>query len=238
MTDSTIACLLVTRLPVKAERQRYPALRRRPLVITESCGPDPIVLDSSQETRGVTPGMSVPQALARCPEAIVLTADPQLYAEVSQRMAAALAQRCPVVDEGEPGCVYAGLEGIAPGYGGEARLIASLFQILPPVFELRIGIASARFPAYVSAASSPPGRVIKAPPAASGFLSSRSVQLLPISPEGKARLHRAGIHTLGHLAALTLGQAQAHLGPEGRPAWELTHGIDPLANTVLSRTAA
>ena len=171
MSESTIACLLVTHLPVKAERQRYPALRGKPLVIVESCGPGETTLDSSAEARGVTSGMTLPKALSRCPEAILLPADQPYYDEVFGRLADALAMRCPVVERGELGCLYARIEGMAPVYGGEERLIASLLQTAPPVFELRVGVASGKFPAYVSAATSRPGRAVKAPPSTAAFLS-------------------------------------------------------------------
>ena len=170
MSESTIACLLVTHLPVKAERQRYPALRGKPLVIVESWGSGETALDSSAEAQGVTAGMTLPEALSRCPEAILLPADRPYYDEVFGRLADALAMRCPVVERGTLGCLYARLEGMAPVYGGEERLIASLLQTAPPIFELRVGVASGKFPAYVSAAASRPGRAVKAPPGTAALL--------------------------------------------------------------------
>ena len=119
MSESTIACLLVTHLPVKAERQRYPAFRGKPLVIVESCGPGEMALDSSPEAQGVTTGMALPEVLSRCPEATLLPADRQFYDEVFERMEDTLAMRCPVAEKGEMGCLYAALEGMAPVYGGE-----------------------------------------------------------------------------------------------------------------------
>ena len=57
MTDRSIACMLVTHLPVKAEIRRYPQLRGKPVIITESYGSKNLVLDSSAEVRGVSAGM-------------------------------------------------------------------------------------------------------------------------------------------------------------------------------------
>ncbi len=226
MSESTIACLLVTRLPVKAERQRYPALRGKPLVISETRGSRDLVLDSSPEARGVSAGMPIPEALARCPQATLLPADTQFYSEVSGRLTDMLAMRCPVAEAAEPGCVYAWLEELSLTYGGEARFIASLLQAAPPEFSPRLGLASVRFAAYVAAATAPTGRAIKAPPDQAAFLSGHSVELLPLSREGRERLRRAGIHTLGQLAALPAAAAQARLGAEGRRAWELAQGTD------------
>ena len=238
MSESTIACLLVTHLPVKAERQRYPALRGKPLAIIEIRGSGEMVLDSSPEVRGVEPGMSAPEALSRCPEAVLLPSDGQFYGNVFDRMEDALAMRCPVVERGGLGCLYACLEDMPPIYDGEARLIASLLQAAPPIFGPRIGVASGKFPAYVAAATSRPGRAVKAPPDTAAFLSSQSIELLPLPQKSRERLRLAGVHTMGRLAAMTVSEAQAHLGAEGRLAWELSQGIEPSPMPELSRAAA
>ena len=238
MSESAIACLLVTHLPVKTEWQRYPALRGKPLVIVENCGSRDLVLDSSPEARGVTAGMSMPEALTRCPEARVLSADRQFYGDVFNRLAGKLAMRCPIMEAEEIGCVYAELEGLSLIYGGEARMIASLLQVAPPGFSPRLGVASVWFAAYVAAATAPTGRAIKAPHDAATFLSGHSVELLPISQESRERLRWAGVPTLGQLAALPVGVVQAHLGTEGRRAWELAQGIDSGQIQESARAAA
>ena len=190
MSESTIACLLVTHLPVKAERQKYPALRGKPLVVVENCGARDLALDISPEARGVRAGMTLPEVLARCPEAALLPADHRFYDDAFDRMVENIAMRCPVVEKAEMGCVYAWLEGLSPVYGGEARLIASLLQSVPPDFGLRVGVASGKFAAYVSAVTARPGRAVKAPLVPAAFLSRSSTYLPPLSPQEKARVQR------------------------------------------------
>ena len=155
---------------------------------------------SSPEARGVKPGMTLPEVLALCPEATLIPADFQFYDGVFDRMADNIAMRCPAVEKAEMGCVYASLEGVSPLYGGEARLIASLLQSAPPDFGLRVGVASGKFPAYVSAATAPPGRAVKTQLDSAAFLSSHSIDPL-ISPQARARLRRSGITTIKQLAA-------------------------------------
>ena len=238
MREHIIACLLVTHLPVKAERQRYPSLHGKPVVIVERKRPGRAVLESSPEARGVAAGMPLGKALIRCPEAVALEADQGYYDDALHRIADALAMRFPVVEKGELGCLYARLEGMEAVYGGEERLIASLLQVAPPAFEPRVGVASGKFPAYVSAVTSRPGRAVKAPPDTAAFLSSHSIELLPVSRESKGRLRQAGIHTMGRLAAMTVVEAQSRLGSEGRFAWELAQGLEPGPMPALSRAAA
>lgn len=238
MSESSIACLLVTHLPVKAERQRRPALRDRPLIIVENRGSRDLVLDSSKEAGAVTVGMPAQEALAHCPQATLVPADGEFYDEMFDRFAERLAMRCPAAERAELGCAYAGLEGLHLIYGGEARLVASLLQVAPSDFDLHIGLASSKFTAYAVACTVQHGRAAKAPADEAAFLSGCSIDLLPLSSEGKARLRRSGVHTLGRLAAMPASAVQARLGAEGRRAWELARGIDRRPIQELSRAAA
>ncbi len=238
MQEQTIACLLVSRLPVKAERQRYPSLRDKAVIIVDRRRYDGAVLESSPEAQGVTAGMPLAKALICCPEAVVLAADREYYDDVFGRMAEALATRYPVVEKGERGCLYAGLEGLSPVYGGEARLIASLLQAAPARFDPQVGVASTRFLAYAVASSALPGRGARAPRDSAAFLSGLSVELLPVSSECKLGLERSGVATLGMLASLPVSAVGARLGAEGHRAWELARGVDHSPIQEFSRAAA
>ena len=221
-----VACVLVTHLPMKAELKRYPDLRGRPILITESSGSKRLVLDSSPEARGVTCGMSLQEAWSRCSDTVLLQADAPYYHSVFDDTLRSLERRSPLVERAELGCAYVGLDGLEAMYGGEARLIASLLQAVPQAFNPRIGVAAGKFPAYVAAAASGGGQATRVPDDVAGFLKDFPVDLLPLSWGNKARLHRFGLYTLGQLAALSVGSVQAQFGPEGRVAWELANGID------------
>ncbi len=136
------------------------------------------------------------------------------------------------------GCFFASLEGLSEIRGGEARLAASLLQSVPLPYNPRLGMACAKFPAYVAAATAPHGRAARVPLDTAAFLACCSVNHLPLSPEGRERLARHGILTLGRLAAMPVAEALAILGAEGQRAWELVRGIDrePLPN--IHRAAA
>ena len=236
--SGNVACLLVTHLPVKAERQRYPALRGRPMVIAVRTGLTHVVFSSSPEAHGVEAGMRLGEALARCPGAAVLPADEEYYEDVFGRMADRLEARCPAMERGELGCLYACYDDLTTVYGGEARLIASLLQVAPADFEATVGVAPGRFAARVAAATTAGGRARKVTGSAAHFLSDCPVDLLPISREGKARLRDWGVRSLGHLAAMPPGLVQARLGSEGRYAWELACGLEPSRMEEASLSAA
>ena len=229
MTDHSIACMLVTHLPVKAEVRRYTQLRGKPVIITESYGSKDLVLDSSAEAKGVTAGMPLAEAMSRCKDASLIQADAPYYNDTFDKMIKALELRSPVVEKDGLGCAYVGLEGLDMMYGGEARVIASLFQVAPAEFNPRVGVAEGKFPAYVAAVTTQGGRATRIPcdPASmAAFLNGLSIGLLPLSWANKTRLHRFGIHTLDQLSSLPEGAVQAQLGIEGRKAWLLAGGVD------------
>ncbi|MCH8279858.1 MAG: DNA polymerase Y family protein [Chloroflexi bacterium] len=227
IANMKIACVLITHLPLKAELRRHPELVGRPVVITESYGSKQVVLDSAPEARGVIAGMPLQEAVSRCKDTLLLQADEPYYDSVFDEMAVSLEGRSPLVEKAQLGCAYVGLDGLEAMYDGEARLITSLLQAVPHQFNPRVGVALGKFPAYVAAVTSSGGRATKVPEDVAGFLKELSVDLLPLSWDNKTRLHRFGLHTLGQLAALSVGSLQAQLRSEGRRAWELASGVDP-----------
>jgi hypothetical protein len=141
-------------------------------------------------------------------------------------MVHSLELRSPLVEKAELGCAYVGLDGLETMYGGEARLIGSLLQAMPQDFNPRVGVADGKFPAYLAAVNGGGGQATKVPDDVAGFLKDFSVDLLPLSWEDKTRLHQFGLHTLGQVAALSVGPVQAQFGPAGKKVWELAQGID------------
>ena len=221
--------MLVTHLPVKAEVRRYTQLRGKPVIIIESYGSKDLVLDSSAEAKGVTAGMPLAEAMARCKDASLIQADAPYYNNTFDNLIKALELRSPAVEKDGLGCAYVGMEGLEMMYGGEARVIASLLQAAPAEFNPRVGVAEGKFPAYVAAVSTQGGRATRIPSDSArtaAFLSGLSVGLLPLSWANKTRLHRFGIHTLGQLSSLPEGAVQAQMGTEGRKAWLLASGVD------------
>jgi DNA polymerase-4/protein ImuB len=221
-----IACVLITHLPMKAERRRRTDLRGRPVVIAESWGSRQVVLDASPEAAGVVAGMPLQEAFSRCKGAVLLQADEPYYHSVFDRVVEGLVQRSPVVEKAELGCAYVGLDGLEAMYGGETRLVTALAQVPSHGLGTRIGVAEGRFPAYVAAVASGAGRATRAPDDVAGFLEDLSVDLLPIPWDKKERLHGFGLHTMGQVASLSVGSVQAQFGTEGKVAWELSNGID------------
>jgi DNA polymerase IV len=221
-----IACVLITHLPIKAELRRHPELQNKPVIIAQELGSRRVVLDWSPQARGVAQGMPLQEALSLSKDSTLLEADEPYYQEAFSEILDSLAQRSPLVEGAVLGCAYVGLDGLELMYSSEARLTTALLQAVHPVFNPRVGVAQGKFPAYLAAIASGPGRATRVSEEVAEFLAGFSVNLLPLSWESKTRLRRFGLHTLGQVAGLSPGSMQAQFGVEGLKAWQLANGID------------
>ena len=221
-----IACILITHLPLKAELRRNTLLRGKPVIVSHDSGRGSQVLDSSPEAAGVVAEMPLQEALSRCKDAVLIEGDRPYYQRVFDGIIDSLLQRSPLVERSGLGCAYVGVHGLEPIYGDEAGIMAALLKAVPQGFNVRIGLAGTKYPAYIAAVVSGEDRVIKVPEDVAGFFQEVTVDLLPMSWENRTRLHSFGLHTMGQVAALSISSIQAQFGSEGRLAWELANGID------------
>jgi DNA polymerase-4/protein ImuB len=88
-------------------------------------------------------------------------------------------------------------------------------------------VGEGKFVARAAATCSPHGAVTVVPPGGEpGFLAPLSTSFLPVSYETHRKLALYGLRTIGEVAALDIGPAQAQFGREGRRLWELARGLD------------
>ena len=239
-----IACLLITHLRAKAEMQRHPNLVNTPAIIVERSEGKARVVDATRCTMGVSQGMTLKEALSISPEALVLDADESHYNKVFSQILQSLQGISDRVEGPDLGVAYIRLDGLEHLYGGEARLVNALLNAVPQDLTPRVGVAEAKFPAFIAATVSEPSRAIRVPPDGASFLAPHPVDLLPISADLKVALHRFGLHTLGDVAHMTEASMTDRFRSEGRKAWNLSNGIDdspvvPLGHTetIVERTS-
>src|SRR5262245_1121058 len=110
-----IACVAIPRFPLAVELLARPELRGRAVVLGGAPEERKAVVACSPEAEreGVRRGMSLREARAHCRDATFLEARQSLYRERFDRMLDALDGISPVVEGAEPGCAYAGLDGLS-----------------------------------------------------------------------------------------------------------------------------
>ena len=221
-----IACVLITHLRAKVELRRHPHLKDRPAVIVDRSGRRPLVVDHFPAASGVTAGMTLEQALSRHAGTIVLEADEPSYRRLFHQVLASLQGTSDRVEGSELGTAYVGLDGLEGLYGGEARLVNTLKDSVPQDLKPRVGAGDAKFPALVAARTSKIPGVARVPSDVAAFLAPHPIDLLPISSDMKAGMHRFGLHTMGDAAFMREEDITGQFGLPGKRAWALCHGID------------
>jgi len=223
-----VACVLVTHLEAKVEMSRHPHLEDRPVLIVDRdpSRSRPVVVDRFRSAPGVAAGMTLEQALSRQTNAVVLDADMPHYRRVFGRVLASLQGISDRVEEAELGTAYVRIDGLEGMYRGEAGSVSALLNAVPAYLNPRIGVADAKFPAFVAARTCAAHGAFRVPEDVRAFLAPHAIDLLPISEDVKGEMHRFGLHAMGAVAAMSRHMLADRFGPEGARAWELCNGID------------
>lgn len=208
---------------------RRPELRGRPVVV----GGDPdgrgVVATANYAARrfGVRSAMSCAEARRRCPGLVFVRPDIREYRAWSERVWAtvgALVPRCEPVglDEG-----YLDLGDDDPI--GAARVVQRAVAERVRL-SASLGVASCKVVAKIASDRDKPGGLTVVPRGEeAAFLAPLALRLLPgAGPRTTARLHEAGVETIGDLAALPPERVAALIpGRVGELLRDRARGVDP-----------
>jgi protein ImuB len=196
------------------------ALALAPLVGTEQRVGE---VSGAAEACGVERGMLLGEALARCPELVLVTPDPVLVAETWERLVGALESIGAAVEPAGPGLAYFETDGLRRIHGtGEATIAAARSALGRPA---RIGGAPTRFCALAAAMAMRSRRpLVLDDRQARRWLAGRPVDLLGYREETAmlvAPLRRLGVRTLGELVKLGRAPVTDRFGAAGALAYRL-----------------
>ncbi len=239
-----VACVLITHLRAKVELLRQPDLRDRPAVIVERSTGRPLVVDVFPAAPHTHAGMALEEALSRHTDMAIVEADEPSYQRVFRQALTALQGVSDRVEGAELGTAYARLDGLETLYGGEDRIAAALLDSVPEHLAPRVGVADAKFPAFVAARTSRPLQVAWVPSDAAAFLASHSIDLLPVSSDVTAAMRRFGLRIMGDVSSMKRDLLLDQFGRAGGSAWDFSRGDDdrplvPLAHeeAVIERVS-
>jgi len=204
---------------------RHPELQGN-IVITYAAGSQKRVFDYSPGLDGLQRDMSLQQVLSLHRDVELVHADMPYYQSVFKSILDALEEKSPLVDGTDLGEIYIGLDGLHLLYPTDDTLIKAVRDTMPAIFDVRMGIASGKFYAYLAALHSPDGGYRTLVSDIQSFLNDLSCDVLPVSTKSKVRLHEFGLHTLGQISRLKPGPLQSQFGPEVKKIWELATGYD------------
>ena len=221
-----VACLLVTHLGAKVEMYRHSHLKDAPVVIVDRSPSRarPLVVDRFRSALGVTAGMTLEQAMSRHANAVVLDADEPLYRRVFGQVLSSLQGISDRVEGASLGTAYVRLDGLDGLFRGEAGVVSALLNTVPAYLNPRVGVADAKFPAFVAARTCGAQGAIRVPEDVASFLAPHTIDLLPVPTGMKRELHRFGLHTLGAVASMSRHILADRFGPNGQRVWSLCNG--------------
>ena len=200
------------------EQMLEPKLRGKPVLVGGG-----IVVAASYEARafGVRAPMPLREALALCPNAVVVNGHFERYLELSDRVMEVLGDATPVVEQISVDEAFLDVSGSVHLLGSPSE-IARLLRLrvhqeigLP----LSIGIASTKFLAKIASARAKPDGLLLVPRGTElDFLHPLPVEAMwGVGRVTSRKLRRLGIETIGDLACLSpkgmvpvLGPAAAH----------------------------
>lgn len=225
----SVACLHIPHFGLRVSMLSQPELDGHPLILSDPHHGRPIVLDATSEARGkgVRTGLSLREATALCPDAIVLAPNPSAENEQIRKISLALDDVSPLVEPsfGTPGTWYIDLTGLGRHYNSARDAGQHMLGLVSPNLRPRMGIALSKFAAQVAANQSAGGAIALIPPSkTTQILADAPVELLPLNTDALHQLHLMGIETLGQYIAIPRAKIAARFGPAGRFAWDLIQG--------------
>jgi protein ImuB len=240
-----IVCIHIPRFELAVAAGEGPRLARqtlagRALAVAPLVGGEQRVgeVSGAAEASGVARGMVLGEALARCPDLVLVPGDPVLVAEAWEAALGALEAIGAAVEPARPGLAYFESDGLRGLHGSLSATIAAATRALShpargAAWGVRIGAGPTRFCALAAALAVRSRRplVIEGPPAtdARRWLAGRPVELLGFRKDTAALiepLSRLGVHTLGELVRLGRAALSDRFGAPGALAHELARGED------------
>jgi DNA polymerase IV len=216
------------------EELEDPELREKPLVV----GGDPhgrgVVSTANYVARrfGIRSAMSAAEALRRCPQAVFVRPRHVLYRQYSRAVWDTIAEIVPRIERTGIDEGYLDLAPVARDFV-RARTVASAIQTsvrATTSLTCSLGVSTSKVVCKIASDRRKPGGITVVPPGSEArFLAPLAVRLLPgVGPRAEERFTRAGIETIGALAALADAELRAVLpGSLGPLLRDRARGIDP-----------
>jgi len=242
-----VVCFHVPRFELVLAAGGAGALAGRALAIAPLPGCEQCVgeVSGAAEGSGVSRGMALGEAIARCPDLVLLPPDPVAVAEAWESTICALESIGAAVEPARPGLAYFEAGALRGLHGTDAGTIAAIRRAFPPGqaarssgWRARLGGGPTRFCALAAALAVRSRRPLTLEEkGARRWLARQPVGLLGFRAETEALLEplaRLGVRTLGELRELGRAALADRFGAAGVLAHRLACGEDtPLRARLL-----
>jgi nucleotidyltransferase/DNA polymerase involved in DNA repair len=222
-----IACLSIPGFELKAALRKQPARLLRPAALAPEAGGEALIgpVTAAAEAAGVVPRMRLGEALATCPQLVLVDPDPAAAEQAWEEIVRSLEDAGFSVEPAALGTAYFETRGVERLYGGLEPALRRALTAVGQRWDARLGAAGRRFAALAAASVAKPGQLLVVRDEEVGqFLAPLPLTLLPLERQRSDELESLGVRRLGQLAGLSGGAVAERLGPDGRRAWSLARG--------------
>ena len=171
--------------------------------------------------------MRLGEALATCPELVLLEQDPAAVAEAWELILRQLEEAGFEIEPLEPGFVLFDTAPVEPLAGGLEQALERAMAAVDSRWQPSLGVAARRFAAIAAAHVTTPGNILVVDDSETAlFLEPLPLHLLPLSQERREELSELGVQRLGELASLPRASVADRFGAEGDEAWVCARSED------------
>ena len=185
-------------------------------------------VSGAAEAQGVSRGMLLGEALARCPDLVLVPGNPVRVTELWETALASLESIGAAIEPAQPGLAYFEIDGLHGLHGSQEGTIAAARRALGR--PARVGVAPGRFCSLAAALASRSRRALVLEGAEGRrWLAGRPVSLLGFREQTAVLLtplERLGVHTLGELLKIGRPALADRFGEAGALAHRLAGGED------------
>jgi protein ImuB len=230
-----VACVYLPRFELVVAAGGTRELTGRALAVAPQPGAEQRVgeVSGAAEACGVSRGTMLGEALARCPELVLVPANPVMVAQAWEASLCALESIGAAVEPARPGLAYFETAGLHRLHGSRAAAIEAARRAGRSAIggrPARIGVAPRRFGALAAALAARSGcTLVLEDGEARRWLAGRPVTLLGFREQTAALLaplSRLGVRTLGELERLGRAALADRFGAPGALAHGLACGED------------
>jgi DNA polymerase-4 len=215
------------------EQQCSPQLRGKPILICGSPSTRTVVAACSYEAkaRGIQNGMSLGEALQKCPEAIMVEGNPSKYVDTSTRLFAIFREFTPQMEIYSIDEAFLDVTNSQQIYGGARNLALQIKRRIREEFgaiTCSIGIGPNKLVAKLASDMEKPDGLVEIPPEkVKETLEDLPVTALcGIGDKLAGHLARLGIHTVGELGRFDRDRLVLIFGVNGRHLHDMGNGLE------------
>ena len=186
-----IACLSIPGFELRAALRSRPSLELRPAALSPEPGGEPLIgpVTAAAEALGVRPQVRLGEALATCPQLVLVDPDPAAAEQAWEEIVRALEDAGFAVDPAALGIAYFETRGVERLYGGLDPALRRALAAVGPHWDARIGVAGRRFAALAAATVARGGQLLVVRDEEVGnFLAPLPLSLLPLERQRSAEL--------------------------------------------------